>query len=388
MDFFFSSEDKKFEKEVDNFLESAVSEEIVDEVESGLGFGQHSWDFLRKIGAKGWLTPTWPKRYGGIEASHTRRLIILDRMAYYRAPSNLVGVSIVGPTLIAFGTEEQKEKFLLPIARAEIEFSLGYTEPNAGSDLASLQTKAVRNGDSYIVNGQKMFNTRVHYSDYHWLLVRTDPDAPKHKGLSLFILDLKSPGITVTPIWCIDGQRTNMVYLDDVRIPANCLVGDENNGWRVATHALEYERIMFGVVGAYQRIFEELVAYTKVTRLNGIFLAEDPLIRQKLARLAIELSVVRLLGYRTAWMLDNNKKSTYESVVLKVFNTEFSKRLANTGMQILGPYGPIRKDSKWAQLRGAVELEYRACLFKTIGAGSTEILKTVIAQRGLGLPRK
>ena len=387
MDFLFSTEDKKFEKEVDEFIDSAVTEEIVNEVESGLGFGPHSWEFLQKIGAKGWLTPTWPKQCGGLEASHLRRLIILDRLAYHRCPSLLVGVSIVGPTLMAFGTNEQKERFLLPIARAEIEVSLGYTEPDAGSDLASLRTKAVRDGESYIVNGQKMFNTRVHYSNYHWLLVRTDPDAPKHKGLSLFILDLKSPGITVTPIWCIDGHRTNMVYLDDVRIPKNCLVGEENQGWRVATYALEYERIMFGVVGAYKRLFEELIAYTKVTRRNGKFLAEDPLIRQKLAQLAIELSVVRVLGYRTAWMLDNNKRSTYESIVLKIFNTEFSKRLANTGMQILGPYGPIRKGSKWAQLRGAVELEYRACLFKTIGAGSTEVLKTAIAQRGLGLPR-
>ena len=387
MDFQFSAEDKAFVKKIDEFVKSEVTKEMTAEVESGLGFGPHSWAFLRKIGAKGWLAPTWPKQYGGLEASHLRRLLILDRLSYHRCPSSMVGVGIVGPTLMKFGTEEQREKFMLPLARAEFEFSLGYTEPDAGSDLASLRTKAVRDGESYILNGQKIFNTRVHYSDYHWLLTRTNLNLPKHKGLSLFILDLKSPGIRVDPIWCIDGHRTNMVYLDDVRISKGNMVGEENQGWRVATYALEQERIMFGVVGGYERLIDELIDYCKVTLRDDRILAEDATIRQKLADLVIELSVVRVLGYRTAWMLDKNIKSTYESNILKMFNTEFGKRLANIGMQILGPYGMLAGGSKWAQLRGAVNFEYRTCLYKTIGAGSTEILKTAVAQRGLGLPR-
>jgi alkylation response protein AidB-like acyl-CoA dehydrogenase len=267
------------------------------------------------------------------------------------------------------------------IARGETEFALGYTEPQAGSDLASLEIKAVENGDYYITNGQKVFNTACHYAEYHWLGVRTDSTAAKHRGISLFIVDLKSPGITIHPIYGMGGWRTNEVFYDNVRVPKKNLVGQLNRGFYHIAVALDLER--GGPAGASLRHFEELASYVK--QISA--LAKDPQVRQQLSQLAIDVEVTRLLAVRVACMRDSGIVPNYEAAVLKLFRSELDQRLANAGMQVLGLYGQLQTGSKQVPLGGEVEWRYRDSVVETIIAGTSEIQRNIIAMRGLGLPR-
>jgi len=230
MDFGFSKEEEAFRQVVRDFLKKEVTPEIIKEGESGIGWGPHTWGLVRKLGARGWLTPTWPKEYGGLGLPSIYRFIIHEELDYAEALPHealTVGAGVAGPTIMLYGSEEQKRDYLPRIARGEIEFALGYTEPQAGSDLASLQIKAEERGDHYVFNGQKVFNTRCHFSQYHWIAARTDPNVVKHRGISLFIVDLSSPGITLRPLWGIDGTRTNEVFYDNVIVPKKNLVGEK-----------------------------------------------------------------------------------------------------------------------------------------------------------------
>jgi len=279
------------------------------------------------------------------------------------------------------GSEEQKREYLPRIARGEIEFALGYSEPQAGSDLAALELRAIKKDDHYIMNGQKVFNTACHYAHYHWLGARTDPDAPKHRGISLFIVDLKTPGITIRPMWGMNGMRTNEVFYDDVRVPAKNLVGEENKGWGYIGRALDFERTW--VAGETRRIFETLLSHVKENKT----LAENPLIRQKLGELAMELEVVYLFGCRVAWMVSKGMVPSYEAAMGKAFGSEVYARIARAGMEILGPYGALQRGSKWALLDGEFDYRYRDCVRPQITRGASEIMRNIVALRGLGLPR-
>ena len=387
MDFKFTPEEIAFQKEVDEFMQREVTPELTKEIRSGKGYGPLTWEFIGKLAAKGYLVPHWPKEYGGEEAPYMRRFIIIERLIYHGLSLlQSVGVGMAGPVILMYGTDEQKKEFLPRIARGEIEFALGYTEPEAGSDLASLEMRAVKDGDDYIVNGQKMFNTRTHFSQYHWLLARTDLNLPKHRGLSLFIVDLKSPGITVRPM---QGMRirTNEVFYDNVRVPVKNLVGKENQGWYQVNMALQYERVAYGIVAEQQRLLKELVKYCRETQRDGKPLSQDPLVRQKLAQLAIEIEVGRLLAYKVAWMLSKGQVPDYESGLTKLFNSELKQKLAHTGTQILGLYASLDESSPWTQMDGTMEWLYQLYVFETVGAGASEIMRNVIAIRGLGLPR-
>ena len=241
MNFRFSPDEERFRQEVRAFLDKEVTEGVLQEIDSGQGFGPHSWELLRKLGAKGWLTPSWPKEYGGLGLSHIYRFIIQEELDYYGGLfiGRSTGASIAGPTILLYGSEEQKKEYLPRIARGEIEFALGYTEPQAGSDLAALEIRAVEDGEDYVMNGQKCFNTRSHFAQYHWLAARTDPNAPRHRGISLFIVDLSSPGITIRPMWTVGGTRTNEVFYDSVRVPKGNLVGEKNRGfYHIATASI------------------------------------------------------------------------------------------------------------------------------------------------------
>ncbi len=383
MDFSFSAEEEKFKQEVEQFFiqEKEMAEGARKEWwESGLGFGPCCWDLLHKLGDRGWLCPTWPRKYGGLELPYIYRYIIMDEMDYYAGLYNTTAVGMAGPVILAQGSEEQKNEYLLRIAKGEIEFALGYTEPQAGSDLAALDIRAEDKGDYFLINGQKMFNTRCHFSQYHWLGVRTKVAEKKHQGISLFIVDLKSPGISISPLWTIGNRRTNEVFYDDVKVPKNCLVGELNRGFYYIMEALTYERIF--PLGGLRRQFEELVDYVK-----KIGKGKDPLVRQKLAELAIDVECVKLLSLKVAWMLNNDRVPTYESGMLKMCRTEVEHRLASIALQILGPFGQLSKGSRWSPLDGIFEQRYRDKLEFVIAAGTSEILKNVTAQRGLGLPR-
>lgn len=383
MDFRFSPEEEKFRKEVRAFLDTTVTDALLEEVDRGteIGIGPNTWQLMRKLGEKGWLAPSFPKEYGGLGATRWQQFILSDEMTYCRAhPLHLCGVGIVGPTLLQYGTEEQKRKYVPPIAKGEIEFALGYTEPEAGSDLANLQVRAEKKGDFYVLNGQKVFNTGCHFAQYVWLAARTDPNVPKHKGISLMIVDMKTPGITVRPLWALDGDRTNEVFYDDVKVPVENLVGEENRGFYYVLTALAHERSF--PIGDVRRTFEEFVAYVKEQGLG-----DDSFVRQSVARLATELQALRLLSYRVTWLVENHTSPNWEAPMAKVYLTEFMWRFSNTAMEILGPYGQLQKGSKWAPLMGRVERLYRHAARRNVSAGSSEIQRNTIATVGLKLPR-
>ena len=382
MDFNFSPEVESFKQEVADFFEEerAITVEAQKEWDSGQGYGPNCWAIMRNIGAKGWLCPTWPREYGGLELSYMYRYIIQEQMHHFLGIYSTVGAGMAGPVILKQGSAEQKQRYLPRIAGGEIEFALGYTEPEAGSDLASLAISAEDKGDHFIISGQKMFNTRCHYAQYHWLGARTAETTPQHRGISLFIVDLKTPGITLTPYYTMGGVRTNGVFYDNVKVPRDALVGEKNRGFYYILDALAYERI--STVAGIRKDFQELLDY-----IHEKGLGKDPLVRQKVAEIAIDIEAVKLLALKVAWMLDSDTIPAHEASMLKAMVSESEQKMVNTTMQILGHYGQIQTGSKWAPLNGKVEWRYRASLEELIIRGTSEIMRNVIAQRGLKLPR-
>jgi len=391
MDFGYTEEEEKFRERLAEFLEKNLTEEIARQNWEDLGVGPEAREFSLKLAANGFLGLSWPKEYGGQGLPPTYDFILLDELGKRwgaHVPLD-VGYTMVGPTILRRGSEELKREFLPKIVDGEIEFCLGYTEPNAGSDLASMQMRAVEGDDCFIVNGQKTFNTECHYSEYHWLAARTDPspDIPKYRGISLFIVDMDSPGITVRPLWTMSGERTNEVYYDDVKVPKKRMIGEKNRGFYYMMEALGSERNQVFVPGRLMPILENLIQYVKDTEYNGKPLSEDPLIRHRLAQAAIELEVAGLLADHSRWLESNKLPMSYEPEITKVFTSELEQRLVDVGMQILGLYGQLTEDSKWAPLRGRISWYFLHSFMTTIGAGTSEVGRSVIAQRGLGLPR-
>ena len=334
---------------------------------------------------------TWPKKYGGQGLTYTDRLIVTEEMLRYGAPmaGHWLGERQAGPCLLTFGTEEQKEEFLPRMARAEIFFGLGFSEPNAGTDLAAVQTAAVKDGDYYIINGQKTWTSRAHDAEYLWMLVRTDPHAPrKHQGLSQFIVATNLPGITINRIADMSGtDAMSEVFFDNVRVHEKYRVGLENRGWYQIVANLDYERGGPDRLMSNDIILPMIVQYARETKRDGKPLIDDPEIRNKLAQLKIEYEVGRMLIYRVHWLYDKGVVPNYEAALSKCYNCEYEQRLANTVMQILGPYGLLRADSKYAPLRGNALSAYMYCQAYTLQGGSSTTLRTIIATRGFGLPR-
>jgi len=396
MDFRFTEEDETFREEVRQWLKREIPQRWI-ELEPGIWEEtEESWalsrQFQRKLGQKGWLAPAYPKEYGGLELSHMKRLILAEELAYHRAPVGVeveITVNWVAPSIMLFGTEKQKKDYVTRVAKGEIIFCLGYSEPNAGSDLAALQTRAVEVGDEYVINGQKTWCSYGHLADYCWLAARTDPDASKHKGISMFVVDMKTPGITVRPLINILNRHSfNEVFFDDVRVPKDNLVGQKNNGWYQLVIALDFERSSIGWAAANQRIIEQLVQYAKESKLNGEPLANDPLLRNELANAAVENEVARMMSYRIAWMYSKGLHPSYESSMSMVFVSEVSRRIANVGMRLLGHYGELDRDSKRAILNARIMRMCLSSLSIGVGGGSNEIQRNIIAMRGLGLPRQ
>jgi hypothetical protein len=380
MDFGFTKEEQALREEVREFLKKEVSPEVNEEMESGRGLGPHSKGFLKKLGNRRWVAPQWPPEYGGLGASYLQRFIVKEELAYFGAPHTLVGSDMAGPTILLFGNEEQKKKYLPPIARGEAEFALGYTEPQAGSDLAALDIRAVDAGDHFIVNGQKVFNTACHYADYHWLGARTDTTVPRHKGISLFIVPLNSPGIEIQPIWTMDGGRTNAVFYDDVKVPKANMVGEENRGWYHIAAALDFERNYS--IGHIKRALEKLAEHVAASPLK-----DNHGVRNKLADLAVETEVAYLFSARVAYMIDRGFIPNYEAAMVKAFGSELENRLAQTGMEMLGLYGQLQWGEERAPMGGWVDHWYLSTKRSLIVRGTSNVMRNIIALRGLGLPR-
>ena len=388
MDFQFSAQEKAVIEDVRSFIQKESTPELLEETISiGSCYGgKLGREFIQKFAAHGWLVPNWPEEYGGLGASAMLTFAIREEMAYACIPAVFVAAHMAGPTILHVGSEEMKQEWLLSIARGEVEFALGYTEPQAGSDLSAVNLRAVREGDHYVLNGQKTFNTHSHVADYHWLACRTDPNALKHKGISMMIVDFKSQGITIRPMVTMADWQTNEVYYDDVIVPKKNLVGEENKGFYYLMSALDYERMF--PAGGYFRLLEEIIQYAKETEVGGRPLSKDPLIRQKLAQLMIEHEAGKLLFYSLAHILDSNQIPNYQTSMQKVFATEWGQRVTEAGMEILGLYGLLKKGSKWAALAGRVEHRHRWSVVETIYAGTNEVQRNIMALRGLELPSK
>jgi alkylation response protein AidB-like acyl-CoA dehydrogenase len=384
MNFAFSPEEESFRQEVRSFLR--------DELESRPSGGLDAWQFhrafVRKLADRGWLTMAWPQEWGGEGAGHMKQLVYNEEMAFYDAPANDLGVDRVGPTIMLYGTDEQKQRFLPPIVKGEAVWCQGFSEPGSGSDLASLQTRAVEDGDTFVINGSKIWTSLAHLAQQMILLARTDPDAPKHKGISYFLLDMNTPGIEVRPLVDMLGRHQfNQVFFDNVRIPRDCLLGEINRGWYVATATLDFERSgIQRVIGSY-RNYQRLLDYAREKPKNGGHVIDDPLARNKLAELKIEFEVGRLLSYRVAWMQSQSIIPNYEASVSKMFGSELAQRLANAGVQILGLGGQLAPDSSYAPLAGRFESLYLGAAALTVAAGTSEVMRNIIAGRGLGMPR-
>ena len=396
MDFRFTEQEISFKKEVDDFIKQELPrqhteksmywpggygtisefEEIKPEIER----------FRQRLGEKGWLTISWPKEYGGVEHSHIEQAIFGERMSYYRAPGLDIATLISGPTILRFGSEQMKNDWLPAIAKGNTKFWLAYSEPNAGSDLVSLQTHAVDDGQDLIVNGQKTWSSGAHIADYAWVVVRTDPVAPQHKGISLIIVDNRSSGITIRPLINICNRHSfNEVFFDNVRVPKKNIVGEKNKGWYYLMVALDFERLVTPI-GGFRRTLEDLIQYCKNTEYADQLLSNDILIKNKLADIAIQVELAYMFFWQTAWMLDQGTMPNTEASVLKLFTTTLSHQLAETGMHIMREYGQLDEGSKWAILNGRFSAGYLDCISALVGAGTSEIQRNIIALRGLGLP--
>ena len=398
MDYRFTDEEETFRAEVREFLRAELPEDWdFDPFE----LTEDKWDFAReftmKLAGKGWVAPAWPQEYGGQGMPYMKQVVLSEEIAYHRAPNtSLIGVTYAGPTIIVYGNDDQKKQFLPGITSGGIVWCQGYSEPNAGSDLASLQTRAVKDGDDFIINGTKIWSSNAHKANWCFFLARTDAEAPKHKGISYFITPMDAPGISVRPLVNMADEHVfNEIVFDNVRVPVKYLVGEENRGWYIGMTTLDFERSNISTAAQYRRTFEQLLDYVKengdakpTNGANTSLIANGRLpVQAKLAELAIENQVGRYLSYRVASMQSRGQIPNYESSAAKVYHSEYGQRLAGAGLQIMGLHGNLREESKHARMRGRFARTYLTSIGSTIAAGTSEIQRGIIAQRGLGLSR-
>ena len=388
MNFKFSESEETFREELKTWLNTELANQPGENSNP-----DSDWEFnltmRKKLAEKGWLTMAWPEEYGGQSASHMMQVIFAEEMSYRNAPGrDVFGTKMMAPTLMIHGTEDQKQQFLPPVSKGDVQWCQGYSEPESGSDLASLQTRAIEDGDDFIVNGTKVWTSGAHRADHIMVLTRTDPDAPKHRGISFLLCDMNTPGITVNPIINMAGDHSfNMVTFEDVRIPKRNLVGEQNRGWYVGATLLDFERSGVDYSAAAKRTLEELVDFAKSNHKNGTLLSNDPITRNRLSDLAIEVEVSKLISYNIAWMQGQGLVPNKEASMGKVLGTELQQHVSETGMQMLGMHGQLEPGSKHAPLEGKIEHMYLTDVSQTIQAGTSEIQRNIIATRGLGLPR-
>ena len=343
------------------------------------------------MGRDGWIGVGWPKQFGGQGRSPTEQIAFITEIANAGAPSHAHTTSetIVAQALFQHGTKEQQDEWLPAIKRGERLFALGYSEPEAGSDLAALRTRAVRDGDHWVVNGQKLWSTGADKADHMWLAVRTDPEAKKHAGISVLMVDLRTPGITIRPSMALYGKTFSTHFYDDVRVPAKNMVGAVNTGWKVITDALAAERVMIGGtrMAALERAFDHLTEYLKTAVVGGKALKNDPVIRDRIGALAADLEVARQFQMRNSRLVEQGRVPLHEAAMGKVFASELQERLGQAALDILGTAGLLSEDTPGAPVGGHMEQLLRHSIMGMIGGGTSEIQRNVIAQRGLDLPR-
>ena len=399
MDFGWTKEQESLQEEVRQFIAEEFTADVrteIEEREEG-GRGPTATELFKKIGDKGWLGITWPKEYGGQGKDRLSQYIVEEEFG--RVGLQVGGGGSGAPAIMAAGTEEQKQYYIPRLIRGEINLALGFTEPQGGADLASLQCRAVRDGDFYVINGQKMYTSSAHYASHIYMMCRTDPEAPKHRGISIFIFPMDTPGITVRPLWTIQNEprapigttygsnRTNETFYEDVRVPATALLGEENMGWYVGAMGLNLDRVGAGRYLMSVRRDEDIINWVKENKLNGHSVAEDPAIRDKLAELWIEAQVCRLMTMRSMSIVERGGSFTYEGSAEKVWAPEHGVKTAETCAQILGPYAQLLNGSPRAIEKGLYGHQLMGAFQSGINHGSVQVMRDQVARRGLGMPR-
>jgi alkylation response protein AidB-like acyl-CoA dehydrogenase len=391
VDFDFSSEQLAFRDEVEAFLDANEDPVVFDVTRENMAQVADIPErraLMGKVARQGWLGITWPKEWGGQEGDGVYEYLLNEALARRGGPQIGKGIGIIGKTILRHGSDKMQQEFLPKILRNEIDFAVGYSEPDAGSDAASMKLKATRDGDGWRLNGQKTWTTSAHFAEWYWVGARTAPEAPKHHGITLFLVPLDDPGITVNAIWTMGDERTNDVFFDNVFVHDDYVVGELNHGFQYISEALDLERFTMFTFSPIKQRLDLLCDYVATETVDGEPLRDDPVIRKQIARLATDAEVARVLGLRfVATSMKGGAPPTSEASEYKLFATELSKRLANASMDLGGPGSQLRVKTEEAPMKGRAESTYRYTVIDTVGGGGSEIQKNIISRRKLGLPK-
>jgi len=383
-----TDEQKALRAELRDYFARLMSPELESEVQSGEGGGPLFRSALKQLGRDGWLGIGWPTEYGGQGRSPIEQYIFAEEAQRSGFPFPFLTISTVGPTIQEYGSEAQKRDLLPRVLRGEVLFAIGYSEADAGTDLASLKTRAVRDGDDWVINGQKLWTSLADHADYIWLAARTDPDAQKHAGISIFIVPTNAPGYSCTPIHTIGSIRTNATYYDNVRVPSSALVGGEGMGWTLIVNQLNFERVSLMSAGLLERLFLETVSLARDTKLaDGRRVIDEPWVQTTLARVEAKVEILKLLNWRQAWNVTNGTFNYAEASTVKVFGSELYIEAYGLLIEVAGQAGYLRRGSPGHVVKGRLERMYRSMLILTFGGGTNEIQRDIIAVAGLGMPR-
>jgi alkylation response protein AidB-like acyl-CoA dehydrogenase len=381
----YTDEQVALRDELRQYYDRLLTDEIREELHREMGCGPTTRAMVKQMAADGWLGIGWPKEYGGQGRPQFEQFIFFDESMRCGAPVPMLTINTVGPTIMKFGTEEQKAELLPRILAGEISFCIGYSEADAGTDLASLTTRAVRDGDEYVINGRKMWTSLASDADYCWLAARTDPDVAKHKGISIFIVDMRSPGIEINPLSLLSSHDINETLWNDVRVPARNLVGGEGNGWQLIVNQLNHERVTLCSPGLLDQTYSEVLEWSRSTKLlDGRRVIDQEWVQLNLARVHAGLEFLRLINWK---MASAEELDVADASATKAFGTEFYLEAFRLLMEVIGPQSYLERDSVASVLRGRLELNYRSLLILTFGGGTNEIQRDLIAMFGLGLPR-
>jgi len=391
VDFDFSPDQIAFRDQVEKFLDDNDDPVVFDVTRENMAQVADIPErraLMAKVAEQGWLGITWPKEWGGQEGDGVYEYLLNEALARRGGPQIGKGIGIIGKTILRHGSEKMQKEFLPKILRNEIDFAVGYSEPDAGSDAASMKLKATRDGDGWRLNGQKTWTTSAHFAEWYWVGARTDPEVAKHFGITLFLVPLDDPGITVNGIWTMGDERTNDVFLDNVFVHDDYVVGEVNKGFQYISEALDLERFTMFTYSPIKQRLDLLCDYVATEEIDGQPLRDDPVVRKQIARLATEAEVARVLGLRfVAKSMKGGAAPTSEASEYKLFTTELSKRLANASMDLGGPGSQLRVRTEEAPMKGRAESTYRYTVIDTVGGGGSEIQKNIISRRKLGLPK-
>ena len=388
MDIAYTPEQEALRQELRAYYAKLLTPEVVEGLSESHGIGPVMRKVWKQMCADGWAGIGWPEEYGGQGRSAIEQYIFFDESMRAGAPVPMLTINTVGPTIQNFGTQEQKDFFLPKILAGDIHFCIGYSEPGAGTDLASLKTKAVRDGEEYIINGQKMWTSLAGDADYIWIATRTNPEVKKHKGISMFLLDMKTPGIRVDPLHLMGDHDINATFFEDVRVPAGNLVGGENGGWGLITNQLNHERVTLCSSGIIDRSLDEILAWAQQTKLaDGRRVIDQEWVQINLAKVRAKLEFLRLINWKVAWTATQGHLDVADASTIKVFGTEFYLEAFRLMFEIIGEQSYLTEDAPDSVLRSRLEQHYRGLLILTFGGGTNEIQRDLIAMFGLGMPK-